>query len=383
MNVLSVSCAMLLLAGGAAAALAAGGPRPAPIVKMTDGGRKVIEVYAHRGARSFAPENTLPAYRTGLGIGTNWVDCDIGVSHDGQVVITHDPWLNPDIVRLANGAFLGTSKNAFVNLVPPARLDAFLQPYLVKNLDLAVLKHLDVGRLNPDSPYARFFPDQRPVDGTRMPTLEELIHYVKAVAGLRIGFQIEIKTDCGHPGWTASPRTFAEKLYAIMKKENIIDDTEVQAFDWRCLAELQKLDPRVRTAYLTEAVNETTDPASPDFPSSFFNPDPALAGLWTGGALAKDYGCSIPRMVKALGGTNWEPEDVELTRTALDEAHRLGLKVCTWTWPEHTGQAFNAQRVEQEIDWGVDGIITDDPGRLISILAARGYKLPRRYLAPE
>jgi glycerophosphoryl diester phosphodiesterase len=31
------------------------------------------------------------------------------------------------------------------------------------------------------------------------------------------------------------------------------------------------------------------------------------------------------------------------------------------------------------IDWGVDGIITDDPGRLISMLAARGLPLPERY----
>ena len=31
------------------------------------------------------------------------------------------------------------------------------------------------------------------------------------------------------------------------------------------------------------------------------------------------------------------------------------------------------------IDWGVDGIITDDPGRLISMLAARGWPVPDRY----
>lgn len=30
------------------------------------------------------------------------------------------------------------------------------------------------------------------------------------------------------------------------------------------------------------------------------------------------------------------------------------------------------------IDWGFDGIITDDPGRLISMLAARGLRVPDR-----
>jgi len=29
--------------------------------------------------------------------------------------------------------------------------------------------------------------------------------------------------------------------------------------------------------------------------------------------------------------------------------------------------------------WGVDGIITDDPARLNSMLAARGFRVPDRY----
>jgi hypothetical protein len=40
--------------------------------------------------------------------------------------------------------------------------------------------------------------------------------------------------------------------------------------------------------------------------------------------LVKDHGNSIPQMVKDIGGTCWEPEDVELRRETLDEVHRLG-----------------------------------------------------------
>jgi hypothetical protein len=32
---------------------------------------------AYRGARSFAPENTIPGYDAGLAIGTHWVDMDV------------------------------------------------------------------------------------------------------------------------------------------------------------------------------------------------------------------------------------------------------------------------------------------------------------------
>jgi glycerophosphoryl diester phosphodiesterase len=35
--------------------------------------------------------------------------------------------------------------------------------------------------------------------------------------------------------------------------------------------------------------------------------------------------------------------------------------------------------VSRLIDWGVDGIITDDPGRLISMLVARGYPVPQTH----
>jgi len=60
-------------------------------------------------------------------------------------------------------------------------------------------------------------------------------------------------------------------------------------------------------------------------------------------------------MVKALGGTNWEPEDAELTKENLDLAHRLGLKVVVWSWPERLGTAFDPAMTEKMIQWGVDG----------------------------
>jgi len=158
----------------------------------------------------------------------------------------------------------------------------------------------------------------------------------------------------------------------VLKEEGIVDRVEVHAFDFRCLRELQKLDRRVKTAYLTSRDNEKGGA------DSFFDSDPKTAGLWTGGKLVKDYGGSIPAMVKALGGFAWDPEDAELTRESLDEAHRLGLKVVVWSWPEKLGAAFDATLAARMIDWGVDGIITDDPGRLISMLAARGLRVPER-----
>jgi glycerophosphoryl diester phosphodiesterase len=182
-----------------------------------------------------------------------------------------------------------------------------------------------------------------------------------------------MKTDPGHPEYSADPKLFAQALYRILKEEKILDHAEIQAFDFGCLSELQKLDSRVKTAYLTSRDNEKGGV------DDFFSGDAKIAGRWTGGKLVQDYGASIPKMVKALGGYAWEPEDATLTREALNEAHQLGLKVVVWTWPEKLGTAFDPKLVEKLIDWGVDGVITDDPGRLISMLAARGMRVPVRY----
>jgi glycerophosphoryl diester phosphodiesterase len=74
-----------------------------PVLPDTPG---KVEVYAHRGARSYAPENTIPGYATALAIGTHWVDMDIVMSKEGEVIVSHDIRLNPDIVRGTDGKFI-------------------------------------------------------------------------------------------------------------------------------------------------------------------------------------------------------------------------------------------------------------------------------------
>lgn len=329
---------------------------------------KYVEIYGHRGARSYAPENTLPGYKAGLKIGLNWVDMDIGVTKDGVVVIDHDIWLNPDILS-EDGKFWAKSKEEFIKSIPEDKFNKQIEPYLVKNLTFANLQKYEAGILNPNSSYGKYFPDQLSIPGTRIPSLQSVVDYVNKVTDNQVNFNIEIKNDPTHLDWTVSPKEFASKLYKLLKQNNLIHRAEIQSFDWQPLYDLQKLDPKIKTAYLV-AADDITRMKSIDLVKS---------GLWSGGKLLKDYNNSLPQMVKALGGSCYEPEDVALTKADLDEAHRLGLKVAVWTWPEHSGGAFDPKLIDKLISWGIDGILTDDPGRLASLLAARGYPVPKRY----
>ncbi|MEI7982114.1 MAG: glycerophosphodiester phosphodiesterase family protein, partial [Bacteroidota bacterium] len=108
--------------------------------------RGKVEVYAHRGARSYAPENTIPGYSTALSIGTHWVDMDIVMSREGEVIVSHDIRLNPDIVRGADGKFITDRK-------------------LARSLALQEIKEYDVGRMDTASAYSKFFPAQVGMDG--------------------------------------------------------------------------------------------------------------------------------------------------------------------------------------------------------------------------
>lgn len=47
-------------------------------------------VTAHRGNSGEFPESTLPAIRSALEIGADWVEVDLFRTRDGQLVVLHD-----------------------------------------------------------------------------------------------------------------------------------------------------------------------------------------------------------------------------------------------------------------------------------------------------
>src|SRR6476661_9465447 len=123
-------------------------------------GAHALDLQGHRGARGLAPENTLPAFERALAVGVDTLELDIGVTADGIVVISHDPFLNPLITRDAHGQWLAE------------------RGPLIRSLTLENLQAYELGRIQPGTPYATSFPRQQPRDGTRMPTLASLFDLV-------------------------------------------------------------------------------------------------------------------------------------------------------------------------------------------------------------
>ena len=56
-------------------------------------------IIAHRGAKSFAPENTLIAFQKAKDMGVCFIELDVRLSNDDSLMIIHDEFLN----RTTNG----------------------------------------------------------------------------------------------------------------------------------------------------------------------------------------------------------------------------------------------------------------------------------------
>jgi glycerophosphoryl diester phosphodiesterase len=306
---------------------------------LISGKAMAFDLEAHRGGRALLPENTLPAFANALTMGVDTLELDVGVTADGEVVVSHERGLNPDLARGANGAYVTPPGTPFVKL------------------GFADVRTYDVGQIRPDSAYAKQFPDQRAVPGTRIPTLKELFALVRKSGNERVRFNIETKIDPDHPDESLEPQAFVAKLLGVIADEKFSDRVMIQSFDWRTLLLVQQQAPTIPTVYLTLQRGSA--------------PTIALdkASSWTAGYSPADHGGSLPRTIKAAGGAVWSPYFGDVTAALVTEAHTLGLRVVVWTVNKPDDMA-------RMIELGVDGIISDRPDLLRQAAGEKGIKLP-------
>jgi glycerophosphoryl diester phosphodiesterase len=280
-----------------------------------------ITVIAHRGASAIAPENTLPAFAKAVEMGADYVECDVRLSADGEVVVIHDA----DLERVG-----GIKKN-------------------VADMTLAVLKTVDVG--------AWKGPEFK---NTRIPTLRELLDFLRDRS---TGLYLEIKS-------VADETPLFAALYPYVQADRAWSSVERQFFRERLehsghanIGLTQRCIELLRAKQMTEAHRVVVQSFSPTICAWM-----RLAAPEIRTELLCMYEEKHPdRLEKILtfgrfidvDGFNFGKDT--LTREHLQWCRDLGKSVAVWTVDD---EAF----MRKFIEWGVTGIITNVPDVLRNVL---------------
>jgi len=161
-------------------------------------------VIAHRGASSYAPENTLAAFDLALAMGVRHIELDVDVTCDGHIVVIHDDTVD----RTTNGSGPVTSHT------------------------LAALRALDAGSWFGDT-----FTDER------IPTFHEVLERYQGRAHLHT----EIK---GH-----SP-SLSQRTADVIRTHGMEEQVTITSFQHLRLEEMRAYAPELPTGWLVVEVSE-------------------------------------------------------------------------------------------------------------------------------
>lgn len=159
------------------------------------------QVFAHRGAKAVAPENTLPAFAKAIEMGAAGIELDTQATADGQLIVLHDFRLE----RTTTGS-------------GPLREHT-----------LAQLQAVDAG-IRFDESFA----------GTPIPTLEEVFDLV----GDRCRVNVEIKNMAWDGGREVEP------LVEMIQRRKLHEQVIVSSFNPIALMKMRWADPSIALGLL-------------------------------------------------------------------------------------------------------------------------------------
>ncbi len=211
---------LLVLALGLAVVGESRGAGPAPVIA------------AHRGGAGLWPEASLRAFRNAIALGVDFLEFDLHLTADGQVVVIHDPTL--DRTTTARGA--------------------------VRDLTL------------PELASARIRARDGSVTDERVPTLAQVL---ELAAPAPVEIMPEIKTGLERRRYAG----IEEKVVALLRSRGMLSRATVQAFDAATLERVRALEPAVRRMLIVGRSRVEQERAQP-----------ADAVRWTREAGATDLG---------------------------------------------------------------------------------------------
>ena len=286
-------------------------------------GLPAVEVHGHRGARAVTSENSLPAFEYAWRQGVDVLEMDLAVTKDGKLLISHEPRINSELCVTADGKRVPADP-----------------PLFIHDLDLAQAKTYDCGSIR----HPRFS-EQKPASDrehgktTPLPTLDEVFQLVKKLeseSGIKrplIRFNIETKsfiesTGGNHP---VDPTAFASLWISKVKEYGMLSRSIFQSFDYRTLIAAKAIEPKVVIAVLS---------ADPE----------------------EDLVATARRLGAEIISPKWDMPNVNAE--TVKRLHKMRVKVVPWT--PNTPEAW-----AKLTTIGVDGLISDDPAKLIAYLRSR------------
>jgi glycerophosphoryl diester phosphodiesterase len=316
-----------------------------------------FDLQAHRGGMGLAVESSLLSFGNALDLGVSTLELDVQITADGHAVVTHDRRTNPAVCADTAPATPGDPAFPYVGKY-------------VNTLTLAQVRTLDCGSTRKPE-----YPQQELSPGVPMLQLHEVFDLVRERGADDVRFNIETKVEAGAPAETAPREQFVQVVAAEVRESGMADRVSIQSFDWGALMRMREVAPELPIVALTNG-------------GPFLQVGQPGASPWLGGIDIDDFGGNFVAAAHSFGadavspvhgdpqnGSVTQPGYTPFTTKALvKEAHKLGMLVIPWT-------VDDVATMDALIDAGVDGIITDYPDRLRTLLEQRKFDLPTSYPA--
>jgi glycerophosphoryl diester phosphodiesterase len=271
-----------------------------------------FQVIAHRGASGHAPESTMAAYELAHEWGVDYLELDVQITSDGELVVFHDDAID----RTSDG-------------------EGAINSYTLEEL-----KALDTGTWfyeeNPDSADSAFA-------GAQILTLNELFERF----GHDARYYIETKSPQLNPG-------LEEALVTMLEEHNMIESGRVlvQSFEQDSLMKVHELNENVPLIQLVWYYPSEED-ASRLVEWTGVTPGPAEITDEDFQAVA-EYAAGI--------GTNYIYEGQEVINADfIRQANENGLPVHIYTINE-------TDEMQRLMEMGADGLFTNYPERLLELV---------------
>ncbi|MCO4261526.1 glycerophosphodiester phosphodiesterase [Pseudarthrobacter sp. MDT3-26] len=299
-----------------------------------------FDLQSHRGGRGEWTEESLAAFANSLALGVTTLELDTHLTEDGKVIVWHD-----DTIQA----------NKCADTAPATAGDPEF-PYVgdrVAELSLPQVKTLNCGFVQLPG-----YPEQDIIEDNRIAELKDVYQLVRDTNAAKVRFNVETKVEDIQIGG-AGMESLTRAVVAEIQASGMADRTTLQSFDWSSLNLTKEIAPELPLVALSsgDAWMGVGQPgASPNL----------------GGIDIDDYNGSLPKAAAAQGYDVVSPTFRSVTSAMIAEAHELGLPVIPWT-------VNTTADMERLMDLGVDGIITDYPTRMRTLMEERGLKLPKSY----